>query len=250
MRSIVHTCLVALLAISVAVSGDAKDGCRQDDFEGTPFSICEFSYSDNTIRLFLNDEAGRPFGSFAALSGTLAAQGHKLLMGMNGGMYHPDRSPVGLYIEDNVQKMRAIARAGPGNFGMLPNGVFCVAASRLYVIETRAYLQQDIPCQFATQSGPMLVIDGALHPRFLVGSSSKYLRNGVGVSQDGQTAYFVISDAPVNFHTFARLFRDHLGLYQALFLDGNTSKLYAPSIGRADFGRAMGPMIAVSRPLQ
>ena len=89
----------------------------------------------------------------------------------------------------------------------------------------------------------MLVIDGALHPRFLPESDSRNLRNGVGVDATGQIVHLVISDAPVNFHHFALFFRDHLGLSQALYFDGRVSRLYAPEIGRADIGLPVGPII-------
>ena len=95
----------------------------------------------------------------------------------------------------------------------------------------------------------MLVIDGALHPRFLENSNSRYIRNGVGTSNDGKIATFVISDAPVNFHTFGRVFRDYLGLRNALYFDGNVSRLRAPDLGRDDTGFApLGPIIGVVEP--
>ena len=95
----------------------------------------------------------------------------------------------------------------------------------------------------------MLVIDGALHPRFIPGGSSKYIRNGVGVDATGR-AYFVISDRAVNFHTFGRFFRDVLKTPEALFLDGKVSRLYAPSLGRSDLGFALGPIVGLVVTLQ
>ncbi len=94
----------------------------------------------------------------------------------------------------------------------------------------------------------MLVIDGALHPKLLPDSDSFYIRNGVGVSADGQTAVFAISNDEVNFHLFARLFRDHLGLPDALYFDGNISRLYAPDLGRHDGGFPMGPIVGTVVP--
>jgi uncharacterized protein YigE (DUF2233 family) len=91
----------------------------------------------------------------------------------------------------------------------------------------------------------MLVIGGNLHPRFLVTSTSRHIRNGVGVSADGRRAVFAISDRPVSFHAFATLFRDRLKTPQALYLDGSVSRLFAPGVGRNDPGRAMGPIIGV-----
>ncbi|MBU2360127.1 MAG: phosphodiester glycosidase family protein, partial [Alphaproteobacteria bacterium] len=73
-----------------------------------------------------------------------------------------------------------------------------------------------------------------------------HIRNGVGTSADGRTAIFAISNDPVNFHTFARFFRDVLKTPNALFFDGSISRLYAPTLNRADFGfAALGPMVGV-----
>ena len=94
----------------------------------------------------------------------------------------------------------------------------------------------------------MLVIDGALHPRFLPDSDSLNIRNGVGVSADGRRAVFAVSNDEVNFHQFARFYRDHLGLPDALYFDGNISRLYAPALGRHDGGFPMGPMVGTVIP--
>jgi uncharacterized protein YigE (DUF2233 family) len=177
------------------------------------------------------------------LQATLAP-GEHLAFAMNAGMYHADRAPVGLFVENGQERHGIVTSAGPGNFGMLPNGVFCVGEA-FAVIESHRYAETPPACRFATQSGPMLVIEGALHPRFLPDSDSLNIRNGVGVAPDGQTAYFAISNVPVTFHQFARLFRDALGTPDALFLDGSISRLIAPDLGRADLGVPMGPIIGV-----
>jgi uncharacterized protein YigE (DUF2233 family) len=49
----------------------------------------------------------------------------------------------------------------------------------------------------------------------------------------------------VNFHGFARLFRDGLGTPNALYLDGVVSRLYAPEIQRDEPGLDLGPIVAV-----
>ncbi len=125
-------------------------------------------------------------GQFGAIDAMLAEDGAQLAFAMNAGMYHADRAPVGLYIENGTEIAPLVASAGPGNFGLLPNGVFCIRETRADVIETLDFAADPPACTFATQSGPMLVIDGKLHPRFLVDSDSRHVRNGVGTSVDGQ----------------------------------------------------------------
>lgn len=228
-----------LLALTAAPA--AALSCREMVFETLPFTICEIDPAQDRLELFLKDEEGQVFGSFAAIEN---AQG-PLSFGMNAGMYHPDRAPVGLYLDNGAEEMRLVTNPGPGNFGLLPNGVFCIGDDRADVVETLAYAENPPVCRFATQSGPMLVIDGELHPRFLPDSTSRHIRNGVGTSADGDRVVFAISDWPVTFHEFGRLFRDGLGLPQALYFDGNVSRLHAPDIGRSDGGFAMGPVVGL-----
>ncbi|MFN4131038.1 MAG: phosphodiester glycosidase family protein [Paracoccaceae bacterium] len=228
--------LLALLLPQVA----AANPCTMVRFENTSFTTCEVSVGED-LRLFHSGRAGL-LGSFSAVNGVLAAEGKTLGFAMNAGMYHPDRAPVGLLIEQGVAQSDLVTAEGPGNFGLLPNGVFCIG-DRFSVIESRAFAQRPPACRFATQSGPMLVIGGALHPRLIPDSDSTYIRNGVGVSADGSRAVFAISNDRVNFHRFARFFRDALGLPDALYFDGKISRLYAPANRRNDIGFAMGPIV-------
>lgn len=229
----------ALLAV---LAGPATAlACRDATFEGIPYTICEVSPREEPLQLFLRDAAGEPFGDFASVE---AAHG-PLAFAMNAGMYHEDRSPVGLFRQDGEEVSPLVTSDGPGNFGMLPNGVLCLNEEGAFVVESLALAAGARECDGATQSGPMLVIDGALHPRFLPDSDSRYVRNGVGTSADGSRAAFAISGRPVTFHEFARLFRDGLGLPDALYFDGNVSRLHAPSLGRSDFGVRMGPIVGL-----
>ena len=234
--------------IVLALAGPASaDACRDMDFDGQSYSVCQVS-ADSDLRLFLKGADGAVLGSFGAVDAILAGEGRKLGFAMNAGMYRPDRLPAGLYIENGYESAGLVRRAGPGNFGLQPNGVFCIGTGHFSVIETLTFDAQKPACRYASQSGPMLVIGGKLHPRFLPKSDSYYVRNGVGVSADGKTAYFAISNATVNFYDFARLFRDGLGAPDALFFDGHISRLYAPELGRNDFGFAMGPIVGLVVP--
>lgn len=231
----------ALLPPSLG-QADGGQTCRTERFEGQPYTVCEVSAADD-LQLFLKDDAGRTYGSFRAIDKALAAEGKQLGFAMNAGMYHRDYAPVGLYLERGTQEAGLVTSEGPGNFGMLPNGVFCWRDGRFFVVDSRKFDAAGLSCSYATQSGPMLVIDGDLHPRFLPDSDSTYIRNGVGVSADNNRAVFAISDRSVNFHQFARFFRDHLGLPNALYFDGNVSRLYAPELGRHDGGFPIGPIV-------
>ncbi len=234
------------ISLSLLVAGAASaSACSTVTLEDTPFTVCKATPGDD-IALYLNDSEGELLGSFARLVTEAEQQGRDVIFAMNGGMYHPDRSPVGLYVENGVERARLVTRKGPGNFGLLPNGVLCVTANRIAILESRAFASDPPACVYATQSGPMLVIDGALHPRFLPDSVSRFFRNGVGVTADG-VFYAAISDRPVNFHLFARLFRDVLLTPNALFLDGKVSRLYAPEVNRNDIGFPLGPMLAITR---
>jgi uncharacterized protein YigE (DUF2233 family) len=181
---------------------------------------------------------------FPACCATLERKGETLVFAMNGGMYHPDYRPVGLFIENGVERARISTRRGPGNFHLQPNGVFFVGRNGVGVMETRAFQRQKPPATFATQSGPMLVINGAIHPRFSTDSDSRKIRNGVGVCADGR-AVFAISEVPVTFHEFARLFRDRYKCQNALFLDGSISALYSKQLNRSDGWRPMGPIVGL-----
>ncbi len=209
--------LAVLLGLLAATQIAAAE-CSMQHFEGLDYTVCTVDPAREDLRLFLNGPEGTPLGTFDAIEA--AHPGQRLAFAMNAGMYHENRAPVGHYVEGGHEVMRLLTAASPGNFGLLPNGVLCIGAGRARVYETLDFAARAPACRDATQSGPMLVIDGALHPRFLPDSTSRHIRNGVGTTDAGDRAVFAISDQPVTFHQFARFFRDALGLPQALYFDG------------------------------
>lgn len=237
----------ALLALGLPGAAGAAD-CHKLDHDGQGYAVCTVTAEEEPrLGLWLYDGRGRPLNHFGSLRKHLGGQ--TLLFAMNAGMYHSDYAPVGLFRSGTEEHGAVVTGEGGGNFGLLPNGVFCTGGKTPFqVIESRRFSTSAPACRLATQSGPMLVIDGDLHPRFLIDSDSRYVRNGVGVSQDGQTAWFAISDRPVTFHEFGRLFRDGLQARDALYFDGSISRLYAPALGRSDFGWPLGPMIGLTAP--
>lgn len=238
--------VAAGMLLALAFPAAAAEGCSRMNHDGQGYVVCEVSAAEEpALRLWQDGADGEPLRNFANVRATLGP-GESLAFAMNAGMFHADYRPVGLLVVDGVERQPIVTGGSNDNFGMLPNGVFCTGGDRPFrVIESRAFADSRPACRLATQSGPMLVIDGALHPRFLAGSDSRYVRNGVGVSPDGKTAFFAISDRAVTFHEFGRLFRDGLGVRDALYFDGSISRLYAPGVNRADFGRSLGPIIGL-----
>jgi uncharacterized protein YigE (DUF2233 family) len=168
------------------------------------------------------------------------------MFAMNAGMFKEDQAPVGLYVENRLKVHEADTRSGATNFHMKPNGVFWVGDGVAGVTETSRYLASPPPARYATQSGPMLVIDAKIHPKILPNGTSQKIRNGVGAC--GGAVVFAIAEEPVTFDAFARLFRDGLQCQNALFLDGSVSSLYAPELNRDDELGPIGPIVGVVRP--
>jgi uncharacterized protein YigE (DUF2233 family) len=217
--------------------------CRQLSFEGSQFTACRYDSRRQALELVLDDSTG-PLRSFARLRDHLGPRAGRLLFAMNAGMFDEAGRPIGLYVESGRERHAINLRAGPGNFHMLPNGVFAAdAQGHVAIVPSTGYEPASRPL-WATQSGPMLVIDGSLHPRISANGASLYVRNGVGVA-DPSTAWFVISDEPVSFGRLARFFRDALGCRNALYFDGAVSSLWNPGAGRIDASHQIGPMIAI-----
>lgn len=230
-----------LLAATVAASA-AEKLCSEQEFKGISYSVCRVDLREAKLEVFNLNSAGQPYGTFSALADGLAAEGRELLFAMNAGMFGEDLKPIGLYVEDGVQAKKLNRRDGYGNFHLKPNGVFFVDGARLGVMDTEQFAKSGLKPAFATQSGPMLVVNGEIHPKFSPTGASAKIRNGVG-QIDEQTAVFVISESPVNFYGFAEFLRDGLGSRNALFFDGTVSSLYSPELGRQANFVPLGPMV-------
>jgi uncharacterized protein YigE (DUF2233 family) len=234
------------LLMSLLIAGSFAYGV---DFEsvtsgGKKYTVCHVNLQHEKLRLFLKDNEGKSLKSFDAVQSMLASQNQKLLFAMNAGMYETDFSPLGLYIADGRTARSLNMRASTwGNFYLKPNGVFYINEAGAHITETSQYVATGY-ATLATQSGPMLVIDGRIHSAFNPDSQSRLFRNGVGVVTP-QEVVFVISEEPVNFYEFALLFRDVLHCRNALFLDGTISSLYSAELKRDDRKMDLGPMIGV-----
>lgn len=224
-------------------SSAAPPSCEEVVHDGVDYTVCIADLAQSDLRLFWSDAAGAPYRTFRAVDAALAGQGLRLSFAMNAGMFDDDYGPIGLYVEGGVELHAANTNDGPGNFHLMPNGVFWWAVGSAGVTETSRYVADPPPALYATQSGPMLLIDGAVHPRFLVDSDSRKIRNGVGIVGPNTVA-FVLSHDRVTFWDFALFFRDRLGARDALYLDGSVSSIYAPQLDRQG-GGWFGPILGI-----
>ena len=219
---------------------EVKSPCRSQMFEGSRFTICQAKGA--AIEVFTSGTSGKSYRSFATLEATLGERA--VAFGMNAGMFDEEGNAIGLLIEDGKQLHKINRRGGGGNFGLLPNGVFLVRKDGSAEVVPTKHFEPSDDIAFATQSGPMLVIDGKLHPRFDADGESRNIRNGVGIAPDG-TAAFAISEDAVSFGKFARFFRDEVKAKDALYFDGSVSSLWDPANGRRDARAELGPMVVV-----
>jgi uncharacterized protein YigE (DUF2233 family) len=211
---------------------------------GKGATVCTVDVRTERIELFLRDDGGQPFKSFEGVEHYLRRRDERLAFAMNAGMFHRDLSPVGLFVAKGKQFAPLNTNSGFGNFFMKPNGVFVISDNSPLVVETSEYPKLTNRVLLATQSGPLLVQAGRIHSRFNSNSTSRVIRNGVGVSGSGKVV-FAISEDAVTLYEFAVLFRDVLGCSNALYLDGVISSLYAPALKRSDKKAELGPIIGV-----
>lgn len=198
------------------------------------------------IRFFWRTADSKPYRNLAHLRRTLQRQNQVLLFATNAGMFQPDYAPQGLYVE-NGQMLRPLDRQkeGYGNFYMQPNGIFLLdSLQQAHIIPSAAFELYASRTHWATQSGPLLLQEGQINPQFTPGSANRFVRSGVGLISANQVV-FVISQRPVNFYDFARLFRDQFGCREALYLDGVVSRMFLPEMGRYDQDGDFGPIIAI-----
>lgn len=178
------------------------------------------------LKFYLKNEKQENFRSILNLKNWVESKNKKLIFAMNGGMYQKDGSPQGLYIENYKTLTELDTKNASGNFYLKPNGVFSISDQNNPEICTTESFKHSKNIKFATQSGPMLVIDGKIHPDFKEGSSNLNIRNGVGILPDNSIV-FAMSKEPINFYDFANYFKS-LGCKNALYLDGLVSRTYLP----------------------
>ncbi len=222
-----------------------ESACDAVTFEGVRLTHCVADPAKHRIRTALGPDGGEPFRSLSAFARSIDHS--TVAFAVNGGMYGDGGKPVGYYVESGERLKELNRNDGPGNFHMKPNGVFYGTGGSWRVRTSDSFFSnvRDRP-RFGTQSGPMLVVGGKLHPEIAENGPSRAIRNGVGVDASGK-AHFVRSEAPLSFGQLARFYRDELEVSNALFLDGNVSALWDPANDRLDTRTGIGPLIVVTK---
>ena len=243
---------VPALLLTVAACGASRpptepvdSHCSAQAFDGSRFTVCRAPGGSIELVAAAPDE--QPVRRFDALEATLGDRAATVAFAMNAGMFDDAGRPIGLAIVNGREVQAVNRRQGGGNFHLMPNGVFQVTRDGKASVVTTEKWKPSRDIRTATQSGPMLVIDGKLHPAFDADGTSRYIRNGVGIGPDGD-ALFVISEEPLSFGKFGRFFRDGLKTRNALFLDGSVSALWDPANYRRDQTVPLGPMVVVFKP--
>ncbi len=218
----------------------AQDNSIVDD----RFHVKVIDLKEQSLALYwLNDE-GQTIETFNELKNHIDQNGDRLVYAMNAGMYLKDHSPQGLYIENEIiHKKIDTTTTGYGNFYLQPNGFFYLTEDGDAHVTSTNELTDLSNIKYATQSGPMLVIDGMIHPAFNEGSKNVHIRNAVGILPDGRLL-LVISRDKMNFYDLASFYKQH-GCKNALYLDGFVSRIYDPANGIEQMDGRFGVMIGV-----
>jgi uncharacterized protein YigE (DUF2233 family) len=227
--------LSTLLLAAGCSAGERAPASRELSVNGLAYRVVTIDLRHETLSLHWRDPAsGTAYGDIETLRQWGAAHGKRLLFAANAGIYDHRNAPLGLYVEDGKTLAPLnLAHGNPaaGNFSLLPNGVFAIYPDGHAAVRTSAAFKADgKPARWATESGPILVIDGQLNSQFVDDSASMKWRSGV-CAKTPTRVVFAVSETPVNFHTFARLFRDGLGCRDALYLDGSISQFYVDGEG-------------------
>ncbi len=240
-RKLIYTSLFLLLIITSLIFVFAKRNALDENRFITYF----VNPKVQNLQFYWKNDFGENFKSIKILQNWLAQNNKTLVFAMNGGMYKQDNSPQGLYIEKYKTLSPIDTTSGNGNFYLKPNGIFYLLRDNTAMICNTTNFTANENIKYATQSGPMLVINGAIHQAFIKGSSNLNIRNGVGILPDNRIV-FVMSKKEINFYDFANYFIS-LGCKNALYLDGLVSRTYLPEKNWIQTDGNFGVIIGVAK---
>lgn len=232
---------IGLLVLIIALAGifiNAK--IVADDL----FLTYKVDLKKQDLRLYWKNDNNQNIGSIQNLKLWLEGKNRILEFAMNAGMYKKDNSPQGLYIEKQKILSPLDTTKASGNFYLKPNGIFYLTTNKTAAICRTEDFCNIEKVEYATQSGPMLLIGGQIHPELKKESANLNIRNGVGILPDGKVL-FVLSKKEINFYDFANYFKS-LGCKNALYLDGFVSRAFAPSENWIQTDGNFGALFAVT----
>jgi uncharacterized protein YigE (DUF2233 family) len=200
----------------------------------------------SNLTFYHTDKQGNPIEKFSNLRDYIEKNKKKLVFATNGGIFLKNLESLGLYVENGKEVSPLNRQKGTDNFFIEPNGVFYIKNGKANIEKTDDFNEKISEITFATQSGPMLVVDNEFNSKFSQGSENKNIRSGVGII-DEYKIVFAISDQPVNFFDFANLFKNRFQCKNALYLDGAISKMYLPELNKSylDSNISFGSFICV-----
>ncbi|MEI2273277.1 phosphodiester glycosidase family protein [Sphingobacterium sp. ML3W] len=200
--------------------------CKEKIKNEDQFVIYQVSPDKGNVKLYWKNNDHTILRSIARLKKEVEARNETLLFAMNGGMFEPDNSPKGLYI-DNFKMLKSIdTLKGNGNSYLPRNGIFYLTRNNQTVIVKTQKFRQSTEIRYATQSGPMLLMNGEINPIFQKDSKNLNIGNGVGILGNGDLL-FVLPKEEISFYNLARFFKES-GCKNALYLDGFVSRAYLP----------------------
>ncbi|KAF1041582.1 MAG: hypothetical protein GAK35_03232 [Herbaspirillum frisingense] len=245
-RALAGALLAAALACGLPVRAAEL---KQYQYRQVFINVCRADPRTDTIRTYWKDAAGTPLGTFTRLDAMLRAQGQEMLCATNAGIYDKQLQPLGLYVENGSLLRKLNTRKNAyGNFYLQPNGVFVLGERQAYIVETSDYAAEaglwNTVARYATQSGPLMIVEGKINPRFDPESINAVVRNAVCLDAAGMVS-LAIARNPISFYDFAKFLRDDIKCTDALYLDGSISRMY-PTL-EANMGPAFGAMIAVTK---
>lgn len=244
LKTLLSLWLLSIVLINTSVAKADEGGYQRFIYNGQAFDV--LNVDPASVELHWKDVEGEPYQYFSSLKKALKQQGKTVIALMNAGIYSQTFQPAGLHVEKGKVLRQINDKRGRGNFHLQPNGVFLIDHNhRAAVLTTKAYqksAQSAAQLKLATQSGPMLIIDGKINAKFLPHSQSLYSRNGVCIGKDNALLFVATATGEkTNFFQFASAMKQ-LNCRNALYLDGNISKLY---IAGKSFAIHFSPFVGI-----
>jgi uncharacterized protein YigE (DUF2233 family) len=153
-------------------------GDNQYIYHGHTYGIFTIKIDTGSIKIFklVQNLTGIPHNDFVAPY----VNSDPNIFITNACMWDSANNPIGLFVADG-QTVHPL-NLNDGNqlgFYLKPNGVLLFTDKDVQIVES-SQASSVSNVTLATQSGPMLVIDGSIHPKFDPKSKNKNYRCGVG----------------------------------------------------------------------